>query len=86
MKDLFGNEGPPARGSLRPVPAAAQPDLFTAAAESHAIASGRPVSQERIRVLYPGADGAAYGAGYRCLHDHPLVKRAGGLVCPECDP
>ena len=79
LRDLFGNEHP-AKGVIGTP--AVMVDLFTAAAETRALKSGRPKSQERAEIVAP----QTAGAGYRCLRDHRLERiRGGGLRCPECD-
>jgi pyruvate/2-oxoglutarate dehydrogenase complex dihydrolipoamide acyltransferase (E2) component len=55
MIDLFGNDSPPPAGFLRPVNPAAQPSLFTAAAERAAFTGTRPISQERAELQAPPA-------------------------------
>lgn len=53
MTDLFGNER---EAPSAPAPPATQLELVDAAAEKNAIATGRPVSQERIAILYGPPD------------------------------
>lgn len=73
--DLFGGEG---LAPAAPAPAPVVLNLFDAAAERAALASGRPKSQERVILVA--------GDGLRCLRDHRLTKvRGGGLRCQECD-
>lgn len=50
MIDLFGNER---RETIAPPAPPKQLDLIDAAAERAALASGRPKSQERARILAP---------------------------------
>jgi hypothetical protein len=47
--DLFGNE----RSHVAPDAPAVALDLFTHAAERNALASGRPLSQERLLLTHP---------------------------------
>jgi hypothetical protein len=53
FSNLFGDDTPPPRGFLRDEPAPVELDLFTATAERNALASGRPLSQERVALLHP---------------------------------
>jgi hypothetical protein len=55
MLDLFGDDRRPPAASLRPIPAPVALDLFSAAAERAALASGRPKSQERVEIVAPAA-------------------------------
>ena len=50
MTDLFGNDHPDQGAAVK---AAAALSLFDATAERLALASGRPVSQERGELLFP---------------------------------
>jgi hypothetical protein len=50
--DLFGNEGPAPASKAKTIAL----DLFGAAAERNAMESGRPVSQERNRILVPKSE------------------------------
>ena len=53
MTDLFGNEAPePVKPEIEPVAVS----LFDHAAEWKAIASGRPVSQERSELMHGNVD------------------------------
>jgi hypothetical protein len=79
--DLFGTErGAPAR-SLRPLEAPVALDLFSAAAETRALRSGRPLSQERAEIVAP----QTAGPGLRCIFDHAMRTKRGIPYCPTCD-
>jgi hypothetical protein len=67
--DLFGDERPIARAQARPVSL----NLFDSAAEVHALASGRPRSQERTELLAP--------AGLSCLCGRSLSHAAARCAC-----
>jgi hypothetical protein len=75
--DLFGNERPFKRGIPATKPVALS--LLDFAAERAALASGRPVSQERVEIAN-GDDGPV---GYFCICSGFIGANARG-VCDRC--
>ena len=56
-RDAFARRGFGGAPGLRPQPEPIALDLFTFAAEEAALRTGRPVSQERTRLLHPNVTG-----------------------------
>lgn len=81
-RDLFGRDG--RITGLRAPAAPIQADLFTMAAETSALNTGRALSQVRIEMLR-GLPPVA-GSGWRCERDHAMrTHKRRGLYCPICD-
>lgn len=85
MRDLFGNDHPEKVGALAPTH---QTSLIDHAAEVAALASGRPVSQERAELVAPPGplgsitrdeNGVHLGEGYHELIGGGFAYLRGGL-------
>jgi len=74
--DLFGEDRLP---PLRSLPAPVAVDLFSAAAESAALASGRPKSQERAEILARGGPTAFAASALVPVDDRPHLIALDGF-------
>lgn len=85
MIDLFGKEG--RAPGLRALPEPFSLNLFDAAAEHAAIASFRPVSQERAEILAPDPVAGLIGSCIVCGTRLALLVTTGRteFACPRCE-